>query len=179
MRDEGKLLPLDLNQKRKMLCVTLTDEEERGVMLPFLSELRRRVLQVESIAYDSRSRFSEVDATRLQAQLDHAHVVILAIAVRTRSGKGSVGLPGLGDALLKQLMDSNLPMIAISFGNPYLLQAMPKAPVYLAAYSSVPVSQSAAARAILGDIEISGRLPVSLPGLYTRGHGIRVARKSQ
>jgi len=43
----------------------------------------------------------------------------------------------------------------------------------------VPISQSAAARAILGDIEIGGRLPVSLPGLYPRGHGIRVARKGK
>lgn len=179
VRDERKLLPLDLIQKKRMLCVTLTDDEDRGVMLPFISELRRRELQVENLAYDNRSRFAEDDVTRLRSQLEHTDVVILAIAVRTRSGKGTVGLPGLGDALLKELIDSKLPVIAISFGNPYLLQAMPGVPVYLAAYSSVPISQSAAARAILGDIEIGGRLPVSLPGLYPRGHGIRVARKAQ
>ena len=39
----------------------------------------------------------------------------------------------------------------------------------------VPVSQRAAARAVLGEIEINGHLPVSLPGLYPVGHGMRVA----
>ena len=33
--------------------------------------------------------------------------------------------------------------------------------------------QQAAARALLGQIDINGRLPISLPGLYPRGTGIK------
>jgi len=65
-------------------------------------------------------------------------------------------------------------VLAISFGSPYVIGAMPGVPAYLAAYSPYPVSQRAAARAVLGAIEISGRLPVTLPGLYPRGHGLHV-----
>jgi beta-N-acetylhexosaminidase len=55
--------------------------------------------------------------------------------------------------------------------------AIPDSPSYLLAYSSFPVSQRAAAKAVLGEIEISGKLPVSLPGLYSRKHGIKIEKK--
>jgi beta-N-acetylhexosaminidase len=57
-----------------------------------------------------------------------------------------------------------------------LLLAMPESPSYLLAYSPFPVSQRAAAKAVLGEIEINGKLPVSLPGLYQRGYGLRVEK---
>jgi beta-N-acetylhexosaminidase len=61
----------------------------------------------------------------------------------------------------------------VSFGNPYLLTAVPAAQTYLAAYCPFPFSQRAAARALLGDMALSGTMPVSLPGLYPRGRGLR------
>ena len=60
-----------------------------------------------------------------------------------------------------------------------MLTAMPNAPSYLLAYNPFPVSQRAMARAVLGEIQIKGKLPVSLPGLYPRGHGLAVQRIAQ
>jgi len=54
---------------------------------------------------------------------------------------------------------------------------MPNAPAYIAAYSPYPLSQRAAARALIGEIDIAGKLPVTLPGLYPRGHGLEVRRR--
>jgi beta-N-acetylhexosaminidase len=103
--------------------------------------------------------------------------VIYSVAVRARSGKGSVALPAVGKHLAGELFKRQLPLIVISFGNPYLLAAISDSPSYLLAYSPFPVSQRAAAKAVLGEIEISGKLPVSLPGLYSRGHGIRLEKR--
>ncbi|MBL8208623.1 MAG: hypothetical protein JNM09_30610, partial [Blastocatellia bacterium] len=50
------------------------------------------------------------------------------------------------------------------------------AQTYIAAYSPFPFSQRAAAKALLGEIEFTGKLPVSLPGLYLRGHGLKAAK---
>ena len=83
----------------------------------------------------------------------------------------------MGTRLAEELLKRDLPLVVISFGNPYLLSALPTAKNYLAAYSPFPFSQRAAAKAILGEIEIAGKLPVSLPGLYPRGHGMSVKRK--
>ncbi|MBA2646244.1 MAG: hypothetical protein H0U81_05540, partial [Pyrinomonadaceae bacterium] len=61
-----------------------------------------------------------------------------------------------------------------SFGNPYLLQSFPGLGTYLVAYGDMPSLQRAAARAVLGQIDVTGKLPISLPGLYPRGTGIQL-----
>jgi beta-N-acetylhexosaminidase len=48
---------------------------------------------------------------------------------------------------------------------------------YLCLYQNTPQTQDIAARAIFGEMEIQGKLPVSLPGLYPIGHGILLPKK--
>ena len=63
-------------------------------------------------------------------------------------------------------------MIGISFGTPYLLRDVPSVGTYICAYGIQPVMQVAAARALFAEAEFEGRLPVTIPGYGTRGHGI-------
>jgi beta-N-acetylhexosaminidase len=74
------------------------------------------------------------------------------------------------------LISSKAPLVGISFGNPYLLQSFPKLRTYMVVYGDMPSLQQAAARALLGKIDITGKLPISLPGLYPRGTGIQMKR---
>ena len=98
--------------------------------------------------------------------------------MRARSGKGSVGLPPAGLRVVRRAHEAGrAAVVVVSFGNPYLLTAIPAAKTYLAAFSPYPVSQRAAARALLGEIDVSGTMPVSLPGLYPRGQGVVVGRR--
>ncbi|MBS1788182.1 MAG: hypothetical protein JST85_10690 [Acidobacteria bacterium] len=174
-RDERKLLPLQTNAK--IFNLTFTDEEDRAITRPFVEELQKRSNAVDGVTLDARA--SEEEITRVLSRLDSSKcdAVIYSVAVRARSGKGSVALPPIGKLLASELVKRQLPLLVISFGNPYMLQAMPDVPSYLLAYSPFPVSQRAAAKAVLGEIEINGRLPVSLPGLYPRGHGLKVEKK--
>jgi hypothetical protein len=41
----------------------------------------------------------------------------------------------------------------------------------------MPSLQQAVARALLGEIDVVGKLPISLPGLYPKGTGIQVKKK--
>ena len=178
VKDEKRIFPLGLTAGKRIVCVTLTDEEERSILLPFMQELRKRGSTIEGVTIDTRSKFNESERQALSQKTAGADLTVLSIVVRARSGKGSLALPPVGELILRELLARPTPLVAVSFGNPYLLQAMPQVPAYLAAYSIVPVSQRAAARAMLGIIEINGHLPVSLPGLYPIGHGIRVARNN-
>ncbi len=173
-RDERKVLPLKAASAPRLLNLTFTDEDDRAVTKPFVDELRARLPQAESVTLDLKS--TEAEIARALARLDAAKydAVIYSVAVRARSGKGSVSLPPLGKRLADELIRRNLPLVVISFGNPYMLTAMPDAPSYLLAYSPFPFSQRATARALFGEIEIHGKLPVSLPGLYPRGHGLTI-----
>ena len=186
VRDEQKALPLNFNQgekgKTRLLNVTFTDEENRTITQPFIAELRRCGVQVETLMLDHRSTDKDLERvrTRLNGSARDAEpveAVIYSVSVRAQSGKGSVALPPMGARLAEELGKAKVPVIVISFGNPYLLMALPSASTYLAAYSPYPVSQRAAARALVGEIDITGKLPVTLPGLYPRGHGLEIKRK--
>lgn len=179
VRDDRKLFPVNLRAHARIINVTLTDDEERNVMNPFLGELRQRGLAVENIHIDNRSHATDADMRGLQSRLKSADLVVLSLAVRARSGKGAIELPGVGSVIVRDAMLSGAPVLAISFGNPYLLRAMPGIPTYMIAWSTVPVSQRAAARALSAEIEIQGRLPVALPGLYPRGHGLRIEKRDR
>ncbi len=197
VRDYQKLLPLDFSQspqqgspanqgneserKGRLFHLTFTDEDDPLITKPFADELRARVPVVESHLLNRNATDAQLAAVLAKLDARTYDAVLFTIAVRARSGKGSVALPPAGkrlaDELIKRHMTTRLPLVTISFGNPYLLNALPDSPSYLLAWSPFPVSQRAAAKAVLGEIEINGKLPVTLPGLYERGSGMKVARK--
>ena len=57
-------------------------------------------------------------------------------------------------------------------GNPYVVQDFPAIENYVCAFSNATVSETAAVKAIFGEIPISGHLPVTIPGIASRGEGI-------
>jgi beta-N-acetylhexosaminidase len=63
--------------------------------------------------------------------------------------------------------------ILVSFGNPYLLEQVRAVPAYLVGWGGFPVSQQAAARALLGSAPIAGRLPIAIPPVAPLGAGLR------
>ena len=175
VRDEPGRLPLD--PKARLLNITFTDEEDREITKVFVDELSSRAAQVESLLLDHHA--TESDLWHLLARLDVGKydAVIFSVAVRARSGKGSVALPPVGKRLSDELIKRKLPLIVVSFGNPYLLATMPNAPCYLLAYSPFEVSQRAVAKAVFGEIETGGKLPAAIPRLYPRGYGLSIRRR--
>lgn len=179
VRDAQSRLPLKLAPQARVLNITLADDDGAFNAQPFIAELQRQNVALEQVSFDHRA--TEADFASLFSRLDKQRfdAVILASLIRSRSGKGTVSLPPAGQHLADELLKRDLPLVVISFGNPYLLTAVPQVKTYLAAYSPFPFSQRAAARALFGEITITGKLPVSLPGLYPLGHGLQVKSNAQ
>jgi beta-N-acetylhexosaminidase len=117
----------------------------------------------------------QVDAAR--KAVSEADTIVVGLYGRVRSGaKNSVGIPENGAAILREALAARKNVIGISFGNPYILSSFPEMQTYVVAYGDMPSLQRAAARSILGMQDITGRLPISLPGLYPRGTGIQLKR---
>lgn len=177
VRDEDKLVPLkNLKPDAKIFNLAVTNGEDRlWITNPFVAKLNGAGLKVETIVLDERS--SEQDVQKAIEQAKAADVVFASLYGRVRSGQASsVGIPDSGARALSTLIAAKRPIIGISFGNPYLLQSFPGLRTYLVAYGDMPSLQQAVARALLGEIDITGKLPISLPGLYPRGTGIQVKR---
>ncbi len=132
-------------------------------MVDFERELRARAQVVSSSMIDSRTRADELPS------IVNADAAVIAFAVRARSGAGQIAVPPAARHLVESLKN---PIIGIAFGTPYLLREVPSVGTYICAYGIQPVMQIAAINAIFGDAPFSGRLPVTIPGLYPRGHGI-------
>lgn len=73
--------------------------------------------------------------------------------------------------LINALINLGKPVINLFFGSPYLSMQYPQARNLLFAYSDNTECQIAAAEALSGEISISGKLPVTLPGVAERGSG--------
>jgi beta-N-acetylhexosaminidase len=88
--------------------------------------------------------------------------------------RGSVGLAGELPRAVEALVASGQPVALVALGNPYLLRNFPGVTAYMATFSNVPPSEVAAVKALFGEIDIRGHLPVSIPGLANYGDGIQV-----
>jgi len=175
VRDEEKLLPLtSLKSDAKILNIAITNGDDRLVVAaPFVSRLARAGRKVETVALDDRS--SEQEVQKVLELAKSADLIIASLYGRVRSGQvRSVGLPDAGATVLNAVLGTKTPIVGISFGNPYLLQNFQGLKTYIVAYGDMPSLQQAVARALLGEIDITGKLPISLPGLYPRGTGIQL-----
>lgn len=175
VRDEDKLIPLSgLKPDAKIVNIAITNGEDRfTVANPFVNRLARAGRRVDTIVLDERS--TEQEQLKAIEMAKSADLVIASMYGRVRSGAAnSVGLPASGARVLTTVIGGKVPVVGISFGNPYLLQGFSGLRTYLVAYGDMPSLQQAMARAVTGEIDIVGKLPISLPGLYPRGTGIQL-----
>lgn len=178
VRDNDKLLPLSqLKPDAHIFNLAITNGDDRlWIANSFASAMARSGRKGETVVLDDRS--SDADVRTALEKARRADVVIASLYARVRTGQArSASLPIPGANALSALMASRTKLIGISFGNPYLLQSFPDLQTYIVAYGDMPSLQQAAARAVLGEIDITGKLPISLPGLYQRGTGIQLKRK--
>jgi beta-N-acetylhexosaminidase len=176
VRDEDKLVPLkNLGPNSRVFNLAVTNGDDRNwIANAFVSRLSRSGLKVETVVLDERS--TEQDVQKAIERAKSADLVLASLYGRVRSGQASsVGIPDAGAHALAALMKARTPIVGISFGNPYLLQTIPLR-TYLVAYGDMPSLQQAVARALVGEIGVVGKLPISLPGLYPRATGIQIAK---
>ncbi len=169
VREQNGSLPL--RKASRVVMITVSDFPETVSPLPdFEGEMRRRLAAPpQTFLIDSRT--SEDAAASMAAAGKSAEVVVFAMAIRARSGAGSIAVPAVARKLLADLAP-HVPTIAVSFGTPYLLREIPAVGTYVCGYGIQPVTQVAAVHGLFGEAPVSGRLPVTIPGLAARGTGI-------
>jgi beta-N-acetylhexosaminidase len=174
-RMENSALPIQRDAKIAVLGIS-NGFDGANTMNPFVGTLRSNGLRFTQ-AYLQENSLAEQAAAARKA-VSEADVVIVGLYGRVRSGaKNSVGIPEDGAAVLREALASGKKVIGVSFGNPYILSSFPEMKTYLVAYGDMSSLQRAAARSILGTQDISGKLPITLPGLHPRGTGIQLTKK--
>jgi len=170
VRREDGAFPL--TKETRVLVLVISDFAEASNPLAELDrDLRRRLAHTPKLIMLDGHACADDIAPVLDAA-KNADVVLVALAVRARSGAGRIAVPQVARTAIEQLAALPVRKIGIAFGSPYLLREVPSLPTYICAYGPQPVLQSAVNRALFGETKFTGHLPVTIPGMVDRGFGI-------
>ncbi|MBJ80473.1 MAG: beta-N-acetylhexosaminidase [Myxococcales bacterium] len=162
VRNRGEFLPLSSEDKRKMLVVA-----PRGAFAKAMA--KRPNTKVIALPY-SMSRRRRAKALRdVSEALRKADAWIIAASNRYHIAIGQKAAKAF----------PNKPFAFLSFASPYFLNYLPNASAYVCTYSYLKDAQKAAAAAVLGEYTMSGKLPVTIPGMYSYDHRIEQSRDLQ
>jgi len=149
-----------------ILCDRLSGDD--GHMLE--REVRQRASDADVIYVDPRVAAARTDL--VLSKVGQARVVVVAVyvvpsAARTRTvargQKNASSLPDSTARLLNAILARAKEKTAVlAMGNPYLTGDFPTIETYICTFSNATVSEVSAARALFGEIPLSGHMPVNL-----------------
>jgi beta-N-acetylhexosaminidase len=187
VKDSLQQVPLRRGATRKILAITYARRADLGAGVTFASELRRLLVPPKAAGDSPYAQGTEVDPvraefvsadderpdfTRLLRGADSADVTIVSSYVNIGSTTAVAGAPGAFVDFVHELTARGRKPIIVAMGSPYLLQQVPEVPAYLIAWGPSGASQGAAARALLGAIPITAKLPIRIPPFAPMGAGV-------
>ena len=195
IRDNGKVIPLQSfgTPKAALPYQSLAEASNRLVVVIFSDDLRAdsgRMLERQILARVPDARMIYVDARSAAGMkapvveaVEAAEHVIAAVYVVPTAGKAiraagggltnTVAMDDATGSLLTAILDHAAKRtVVLAMGSPYVVKDFPAIQNYVCAFSNATVSETAAVKAIFGEIPIRGHLPVTIPGIASRGEGI-------
>ncbi len=175
VKDEKHLFPIPAGEGS---CVVILSEGEfstRGQAL--IHTLKTASVPVS--VYVTHPDMPDSLLADFAGDLSRCKQVYAAAFITVGANRGNVALQGGFTHFLQAISNGPAPLALIAFGSPYLLRDFPQVSAYAATFSVATTSEIAAARALLGEINISGRLPVSIPPIAKIGDGLDVPAKAR
>jgi len=172
VKNDRDVIPisLDIPGKKTAVLSLSSDADDYLAGRTFIRELQKRKPGLSAFYADAFTGQEFIKVARAKAL--EADLVVIALFSSLRSGKGSVDLIPSHIDLVRELSWAKKKTLVVSFGSPYFLRHFPEVDGYLCLYRNSSQAQEVAARAVCGEIDAEGRLPVSIPGLYPAGHGL-------
>lgn len=171
LRDDKNALPLHLADSKTVLILSMMEERRQNEFRGpgFVREFRRRHSRVLHFTIDPEATSNEVALTNALA--GRVDAVVVAAYVRVAARKGNLALSEQQLRLIEWL-SSKKNFVFVLFGSPYYAASLPELPSLMVTYEDYPGAERAAVKTILGEVPFRGTLPVTLPDLFPRGHGI-------
>ncbi len=170
LKDDKHLFPIPAPEGSCLVVIGEDAFSQRGEELS--RELRRGIPALKLYLVNPTTPIGVLGA--IATDVSQCKQLYVAAFVTVAANRGSVALQAGLNAFMNTLVHGPAPLALISLGSPYLLRDFPDVASYAATFSTSTTSEVAAAKAILGQIPITGRMPVSIPGLAKIGDGLDV-----
>ena len=171
VRDKHLLLPVNPSIGRRVYGLVLTPGMDQSSGAPFLEAFKARFPKANTGW--SGANISKKQLAVINKSIADADIVVIATLTRLATGQ-NIGVPESHSALIKKLAASRKPVVWICLGSPYLLRLAPEIGTWLCTFSYSETSQVAAVKALTGEIRVSGKMPVSIPGIVAIGDGMNI-----
>jgi beta-glucosidase-like glycosyl hydrolase/CubicO group peptidase (beta-lactamase class C family) len=182
------ILPLERFGMKQILEVVVADAENYRTEIHrpstsspneavgdyFTAQLKRRYTNLQTIKINPSS--DSLDFKSVFKKANDADLIVCPVFSKARSGSGAFGFPPGIIGVVDSLTKLGKPMALISLGSPYVIGAFPNAGSVVCTYSDCEVSTEAIVEALFGEIPTGGKLPVTIPGLFSYGCGIDLSQ---
>jgi len=172
VKNLGDTLPIKDKEQSIMIFSLSSDPGGYFAGQTFVEEVKDRCPKATEFYADPFTGEEYLNEALLAS--NEADIILVALFSRLRAWKGSVGLNEKHIQLIKNLSFHDCPVVVVSFGSPYFYMQFPDVQVYI-----VDQAQKAAVQAIFGESPMSGKLPISLPGYFSLGHGLTLTKLSE
>jgi len=170
LRDRSALLPA---AGRRVAVVQYMPETEIRAGKIFGGEIRAAIPGARVFKVSPATSLSDLDS--LTRQVAGSDPVVVAAYVRRIEGEGRPAVPPHIARWIDTLSKKEK-VVVVALGNPYLIRQFPNVSTYLVTYGVGDALERAAVGVVLGRAAATGTTPVSLPGFFKRGDGIRGTR---
>ncbi len=166
VKNDDSLLPL---QRDCRLAVVLPRRFPlsplgEAVLSPTLTgHLARYTGNIIKVEYEART--GEIDDAELKESLKKSQFALFCAFCNGRLPEGQ-------QEIFHKMVREGTPVIVISMNSPYILIDIPDARSCIYCYNYGDISMEALASVLFGEHRPSGRLPISLPGLFPQGHSL-------
>ncbi len=171
VRDSLNVVPFNPTHKDTVYVIDVNDHANDHDMSTVRAYLNKSLPYVESYVVDNTDPQAYYE-TVLNAIPDSARVIVNVFS-RIKMKKDRVSLPEIQSEFIRSIHSKTPNLLVTSLGTPYVIDAFPQVPAYMVCFSSQRSMQKALASAIVGQANISGTLPISIPGIASRGDGIK------
>ena len=171
VRDSGGVVSRLRGGPQPISLLTYADDPSSSLGATLAGELRAAGYLVTTFRLWPASGPASYDSAR--AALAASPVALVAASVRVSAWSGTISLPTEVAALVDSTARRQ-PTLLVSFGSPYLLTQAPDVQGFLLAWAARPINEQAVAAALIGQADISGRLPITLDAAIPIGSGLRL-----
>jgi len=171
VKNDKNILPIDIS-KNFIKVIDVYGTRYKHEQSIATKELIKNRLPIKSFVVDETDSPRYLETISDQISMDD--VLILNVFARPSSYKGTVGLNDNQTAFINDLIEKTKNIVMVSFGNPYLIRGFEEIPAYVCAWEYQSNQQKAGANAVIGKGNFNGKLPIDIPGVASRGHGIKI-----
>tara|TARA_S200000501_G_scaffold379008_1_gene446226 strand:+ start:25625 stop:28594 length:2970 start_codon:yes stop_codon:yes gene_type:complete len=175
VRNNSKFFPLKLKKQEKLYLIDVYDHPNDHSESITTKALRNMGANLKSFQVDESD--NKFVFNSILAQIPTGAKIIINAFVNPSSRKDRITLSRRQQSFIKSLNQKSKNVLLNSYGSPYLIEAFAGIGNYICSWKGSRTMQNAFVMALTGREKISGKLPITIPGIAERSYGIEIEKK--